>query len=313
MASDAYDVGKFGALLDAQFEYTGRRLATASADSTVRIWCTERHEVLSELRGGRAPVITLSWGRGRSGALLATGSSDGQVTIWREARPDFWQRAHDKHITGATSAVAFSDAEHGCLLAVAGADELGIVTMLYATRAAGPAGEQWQVTSFPAHEGGVIGLSWSPSTSAATLATGPSVGRAQNHAPRRFVTGGVDGSLYIWCAAGEKGDCWMKECELADERAGTGALRDVAWRPNLGIPTSMIASCTEEGIVCIWSQEVLGQPWYMRAQWTVAGDARRLSWSHAGMFLGVSVGDSDSLLFKESQKGPWERVHSFEE
>lgn len=308
MVTDSYDVARCGTLHDAQYDNAGRRLATGSSDGSVHVFDADSHQLLAELQGHRAPVFSVSWAHGsRFAPTLASGDADGQIIIWRESRPGApMQRVHDLNVTRPSNVVAFGPTEYGLLLAVAGGDDLGVVTMV--TRRETPGGgEQWQVTSFPAHEGGVVGLSWAPSNSASILASGPSVNRAATLAPRRFVTGGVDGTVCIWKGE-EKTDNWVEECTLSDEVMQNDAIRDVAWRPNVGIPSSMIASCTQGGVVVIWVQDILGMPWRLHCHWKVDGDARRLAWSKAGMFLAVSVGEAGRSLYQETKEGPWQLV-----
>mmetsp|Transcript_41425 Transcript_41425/g.119876 ORF Transcript_41425/g.119876 Transcript_41425/m.119876 type:complete len:320 (-) Transcript_41425:58-1017(-) len=310
-----YDASRFGALHDAQHDALGRRLATASEDKVVRIWSVERHEVVSELQGHRAPVKTLSWAHGRFSSTLASASSDGQIIIWREVKPGEWQQVYQHHVTGSVSVVAFCPPEYGLVLAVGGLDELGIVNIVSRREILAspvqPAGEQWSTKAFPAHDGGVVGLSWAPSTSAATLATGPAVSRAATHATRRLITAGADGRLCVW-HADAKMEAWSKQHELSDEQH-SGTVRDVAWRPNVGIPSSLIASCTEDGLVATWSQEMEGQAWQLRGSWRVGGAARRLAWSRAGTLLAVSVGGAGCELFREGPGAQWELVSNVDQ
>lgn len=312
MATGSYDVARHGTLHDAQYDYGGRRLATASSDSVVCLFDAESQELLAELSGHRAPVLSVSWMQSsRFASMLASGAADGHVIIWREARPGApitTQRVHDLNVTSAANVVAFGPAEYGVLLAVAGGDDLGVVTMV--TRREMPGGgEQWQVKAFAAHEGGVVGLSWAPSSSAAILASGPSVGRAANMAPRRFVTGGADGQICVWIGEEQTlGLHWSRECTLSDNALPRDEIRDVAWRPNVGIPSSLIASCTQGGVVAIWAQDILGMPWRLQCHWKVDGDARRLAWSKAGALLAVSVGEEGSLLYQETKEGPWKLI-----
>mmetsp|Transcript_105789 Transcript_105789/g.341279 ORF Transcript_105789/g.341279 Transcript_105789/m.341279 type:complete len:320 (+) Transcript_105789:50-1009(+) len=310
-----YDATRFGALHDVQYDYLGRKVATASADGVVRVWGAEKQDVQGELRGHRAPALTLSWGHGRFASTLASGAADGQVIVWREVKLGEWQAVHQLNVTGSVSVVAFCPPEYGLVLAVGGLDALGVLTVLTRREILAspvqPAGEQWQVTSFPAHDGGVVGLSWAPSTSAATLATGPAVNRAASHATRRLVTAGADGGICIWQGDG-KTDHWKKQQDLVDEQH-RGTVQDVAWRPNVGIPSSIIASCTQEGLVATWSQDMEGQPWRLRACWEAGGDARRVAWSQAGSLLAVSLGDDGSAIYKEGSGGQWELVSDAQE
>uniref|UniRef100_A0A7S4PSW7 Uncharacterized protein n=1 Tax=Alexandrium monilatum TaxID=311494 RepID=A0A7S4PSW7_9DINO len=311
-ATGAYDASSFGTLYDAQYDALGRRLATASEDKVVRVWNTERHELLTELRGHRAPVKTVSWAQGRFSSTLASASSDGHIIIWREVKPGDWQQVYEQHVTGSVSEVAFCPPEYGLVLAVGGLDDLGVLTILNRREIlASPvqqAGEQWLVKAFPAHDGGVVSLSWAPSTSAATLATGPAVHRAAAHATRRLVTAGADGNISVW-HADAKMDGWSRQHELSDERH-RGVVRDVAWRPNVGIPSSLVASCMEDGSVATWAQDMEGQAWQLQGCWRVDGDARRLAWSAAGALLAVSVGDGGCSLFREGPGAQWELVSS---
>lgn len=313
MANVTYDTAKFGGVLDAKYDGPGRRLATACADRVARVWGVEAGKLLSELRSHKAAVVTLSWAHGRFAGLLASGSDDGQVVIWREVRPEDWQVAHQINVTGSANVVAWCPPEYGLSLAVAGGDDLGVVTMVSRREGSGgnSAGDQWQARSFAAHGGGVAALSWSPSTSAATLATGPAVGRAAAVAPCRLVTCGADGAVSVWHTDG-KMDSWRKQHDLSAE-GFRGQPRDVAWRPNVGLPSSLLAACSDQGSVAIWSQDMDGQPWSLRACWQVDGDARRLAWSRAGMLLSVSVGDDGAAVYREGPDGAWELASTLEE
>ncbi|CAK0802865.1 unnamed protein product [Prorocentrum cordatum] len=217
---------------------------------------------------------------------------------------------------GPLTALEFCGAESGLSILAAGAgDELGILTVLarqftsITASTVQPKSDQWQSHPLPAHDGGIVALSWAPVSSPATLATGPAIGRA---APiqRRLVTAGVDGSICVWRCQG-KLDSWERQHELADERH-VGNVTDVAWRPNLGLPTSVVATCTDEGMVATWVQELGGHPWRLRSCWQVPGDARRLCWSAGGLLLCVSVGETSCLMFKEVVGGQWEQLEPVE-
>lgn len=299
--------GVSGPIWDAQYDGTGARLATAHGNGVVRIWGAERHEVQAELRGhGNSPVWTLSWAAVGSAPTLASGSVDGTVIISREVRPGEWHAVHRQNITGSVSTVAFGGGQQPTELAVAGTDELGVVSVV--TRRARGTHEDWQTSSFTAHGGGVAALSWAPAISPATLATGPAVARAaKRQCSRRFVTAGaLDGVLTEWRFDDKSG--WSKQRDLPAESCHSGALRDVAWRPHAGLPSSCIASCSEDGTIAIWLQDVEGEDWRIQASWAVPGEARRLAWSKAGTLLSVAVGDAGSLLYKEAADGKWLEV-----
>jgi len=308
-ASASYDCESYGGVHDVQYDYLGRRLATATGDALVRIWSVEKHEVIGELRGHRAPAICLSWGQSRYASTLASASDDGHVIIWRE-KAGTWQIIHQLNVTGCVSELALCPPEYGLMLAIGGFEEVGVLTIVTAKEIMAspvqPAGEQWLVKALPAHNGGIVGLSWAPSSSAATLATGPAVSRAATHAPRRLATAGVDGAICIW-HLDPKTQSWTRQHSLQDEQI-KGAIRGVAWRPNPGIPSSLLMSCTDDGNISSWVQDMEGQPWQLKTSWRVPGDARRLTWSRGGTLLAVSVGDEASFLFKEGAKGEWQQI-----
>lgn len=325
-----YDASKYGALRDVQYEHTGRRLATGSDDGVVRIWSVDQRDVISELKGHscQSSVISLSWAPGGSvpgQTTLASTSSDGQVIIWRESKTGEWVKVESTwtNVSNFAPAVAveFSPAEYGFILAVAGTD--GYVTLLTRKeQAASPgmgSGEQWVSRSFAAHEkDGLIAFCWAPSTSPARLAGGPAAARAPLTGPRRVATAAATGSVCIW-KHDDKTSVWScvqdlgVDADAAKAGLGLSDVRDIAWRPNIGIPASVLATCTQAGDVATWVQDMDGQAWRLQATWKVPGDARRLAWSKAGTVLSVSIGETGSALFKEGPLGHWSELSTFEE
>eukprot|EP00438_Fugacium_kawagutii_P032863 Skav216122 [mRNA] locus=scaffold1946:236820:237116:+ [translate_table: standard] len=95
---------------------------------------------------------------------------------------------------------------------------------------------------------------------------------------------------------------------MREELAIGGAVKDVAWRPNLGIPSSSVALCFEDGLIQIWTQDMEGQPWTPQVSWTVSAvSGTRLTWSKAGCMLAVSHSDRYQL-FKEGLVSQWTEV-----
>jgi len=242
---------------------------------------------------------------------LASGAEDGLVIIWREGKPStIWKPVRELSVSGSATAVEFCPHEYGLVLAIASsAGEVIIVTCREVSASPLlPPGEMWHTKSFEAHQGGTTCLSWSPSTSPGTLATGPAASRAAARAPRRIVTGGLDHVVRVW-QYDEQGDTWSVQQELEDAEH-KGLIRDVYWRPNLGIPTNIIASCTEYGSIAVWQQDMSGCRWECQSCWQVDGDARRLNWTKAGTLLTVSVEESRILFFKEGPGATWAQVFS---
>jgi len=320
---------KYGLICDAQADHNAKLLATGS-DAVVRLWNLESDTLEAELRGhdANSSVVAVAWATPTSAtifSMLASASSDGQIIIWRQSKTGEWQLVH-KTWTNLTnfmpaSKIAFCPPEYGIALAVGGLD--GNVTVItrkeVSVSAVMPAGEQWLAKSFTAHEEGLlIALSWAPAASPACLAAGPSASRMPLTATRRIVTASADGQVRIWNyeAAADGWSC-LQDLTKDESAAAAGlsksAVRDVAWRSNVGLPCSMLATCTEAGTVAIWIQDNNKQPWKLQASWSVGGDARRLTWSKTGHVLAVSVGEEGCVLFKEEQMGQWFQAATVDE
>lgn len=69
-----------GAVTDLAFSANGSRLATGSADGTVRVWDPHTGEQLLVLRGHSAAVSSVSFSP--DGSRLASASRDGTVRVW---------------------------------------------------------------------------------------------------------------------------------------------------------------------------------------------------------------------------------------
>jgi WD40 repeat protein len=62
------------------FTTDGKRIISAGADKTVRVWNATSGQLLFTLKAHQSPVTGVALGRG--GSLLATSSSDGTIKIW---------------------------------------------------------------------------------------------------------------------------------------------------------------------------------------------------------------------------------------
>ena len=215
----------------------------------------------------------------------------------------------DNSHTGSVNAICWSPWEFGLNLAAASTD--GSVSII-----SNKGGDKWsKKTIANAHVYGVNAVSWCPATSPATLASGPAVVAEQqqlqgNQPSQKIVTGGCDNLVKIWRLDEQTGDEWV-EMHRFDNH--TEWVRDVAWRPNVGIPSHTIASCSEDRSVIIWSQEMDGQPWKMHAKLELPAPVWRVSWSVTGSILAAACGDNTVQLFKESTDNEWVPVTSFNE
>ena len=208
-----------------------------------------------------------------------------------------WSMLHSLTVTGPTAAIAFCPAEYGLILAAAGSEGRDI---WFFTGKDGGRDCRGITETLAAAPGGLVALSWAPAASPSTLAAGPAA-KSASKAPRRLVSAAAR-SVRIW----RHEETWSMREELIQ---GPGpAVRDVAWRPNLGIPSSSVAMCFEDGLVQIWSQDMEGQAWNIQVSWSVNDEAWRLAWSKAGCMLAVSYGMNSCQLFKEGLVSEWKEV-----
>mmetsp|Transcript_9466 Transcript_9466/g.25666 ORF Transcript_9466/g.25666 Transcript_9466/m.25666 type:complete len:350 (-) Transcript_9466:21-1070(-) len=291
----------------AQLDHHGRRLATASADHCVRVWDVETRSFVTELNGHEGPVWAVAWSHPMFGPLLASTGEDRCVLVWQEAENE-WLLAHRLELQGPSMGLAFSPWEYGLQLVAASCD--GSVTVLSYCEGLEQE-ERWRVEAFRAHEGGVFAVCWAPATSPAVLNSAEPAGRSTVLGPRRLVTGGADSQVRIW-RHDELTDAWVDQHHFPTGEHGDW-VRDVAWRPNVGIPANTIASCAEDGTVVIWTQAMVGQPWGRQAKWPLGASAWQLSWSATGSILAVADSNNQVALYKEAQDGSWEEVDAFEE
>ena len=91
------------ALMDIEWSPDGERLATASEDTTVRIWNADTGVQQTLLGSHTGRVASLDWGS--DAGVLATGSEDGTARVWELVGT---RRPRDPHDSGGGGVVAFS-------------------------------------------------------------------------------------------------------------------------------------------------------------------------------------------------------------
>jgi len=97
----------------------------------------------------------------------------------------------------------------------------------------------------------------------------------------------------------------------------TDWVRDVSWGPSVGLPSNVIASCSQDGTVVIWNQDTTNNnntnTWTKRSLPKFPDVVWRVSWSITGNILAVSGGDNKVTLWKESLDGEWKCISQVDE
>ncbi|MGY1698648.1 P-loop NTPase fold protein [Geodermatophilus sp. SYSU D00766] len=279
-------------------------LASASADSTVRLWDPETGRLRATLAGHERYVSHVAWGRVGDRPLLASCGGDPTVRLWdpetgrlRAALAD-----HDGHVWH----VVWGRVDSRPVLASASADA---VVRLWDPET----GEL--LASLLGHEGPVVHLAWSRRGSPPVLAsagadrtvrlwnpeTGDLLVTLSGHtADVRHVTWGWDGEDLVFASASADGTVrlWNQDggAPLATLTGHAGAVRRVAWGSVGSQP--VLASVGDDSTVRLWAPfsgrllTTLTDPVGMRdAAWGRVGDRPMIA--SAGMDGTVRLWDPD--------------------
>lgn len=229
--------------------------------------------------------------------------------------------------TLSVNSIAWAPHELGSVLACASSD--GNVSILTFNDDG-----SWNVDVVAAHPLGCNAVSWAPAAVPGSLITAqgsqPSGGAdkdglsaaGSSQAVKRFASAGCDNIVKIW----EYSDSLGRWAEVEQLQEHTDWVRDVAFAPNIGLPRSYLATCSQDRTVLVWTQDGLNSPWTKTALNPSAGAGAaagstpsnavaankfpdtvwRVSWSVSGNVLAVSCGDGKVTLWKENLKGAWE-------
>lgn len=285
----SFDTSATGALHDIQLDYYGQRAAAASAEGMVVVFDLSegQQKMIGQLKGGHAgPVWKVSWAHPKFGSVIASCGYDMKVIIWKEVQPGNWQIAHmDSSHAASVNDVEFCPWEYGLRLACASSD--GTVSVLTYQQDG-----SWHRATFNSNTGGSQSLSWAPVQKRDGQPTGI----------MRLVVGGCDNSAVAFKFENE---AWSQE--FPPLPAGhTDWVRDVAWCPCES--ASVIASGSWDKTVIIYSQEMEGQQWRQVSRLTLPSKVQSLSWCESGSILGVSCGEDETHLYKETYDGSFEEV-----
>jgi protein transport protein SEC13 len=299
-------------------------------DRTIKVYNVGEtsYELAATLTGAEGPVWQVSWCHPMYGVILAACSFDGSVILYRETRPRDWSILYNaKHLhQSSVNSVCFAPHEWGLMIAAASSD--GKVSIL-----SHQPDNSWSVDYINDNPLGVNSVSWAPSGAYSLLAdttssesTGGDGGVDANAAvaaeaaaaaaaePPRLVTGGCDNQIRFWIQQSETGE-WIEDPSNAVEGGISHSdwVRDVAWAPLILPNVNMVASCSEDGTVIVWSQNEQGEPWTGHLLHTFTGPVWRVSWSETGHILAVSSGDADVALFKKGLDGKWHQMDSLKD
>jgi len=280
---------------DAQMDYYGNRLATCSSDRSVKIFDVKNgtQTLVADLRGHEGPVWQVSWAHPMFGNILASCSYDRKVYIWKETG-DQWTRVYEyTNHDSSVNSVAWAPHEYGLMLACGSSD--GAVSVISST-----GDGNWHSSKINnAHTIGCNAVNWAPAVSPGSLLDA-TPGQARVPQVKRFVTGGCDNLVKIWR---EEDGQWVEEQKL---EAHSDWVRDVGWAPSIGLSRSIIASCSQDRRVIIWTNDhAAGSSWSCTVLHMFDDVVWHVSWSVTGNILAVSGGDNKVSLWKESVDGQW--------
>jgi len=246
-------------------------------------------------------VWAVAWANPKFGTKLASASYDRKVIVWSEEN-GFWVKSYVYSGSElSVNSVAWAPHEHGLMLACASSD--GTISILSQNVNSNEWGPPVRIK---AHDFGVNSVSWAPTSIPLSILNVP---ESKESSILRFVSGGCDNLVKIW--AHDKNG-WKIEATLEGH---ADWVRDVAWSPNVGLPYSTIASCSQEGLVIMWvqsdrktwSKEEIRDPIFQNTSiW-------RVSWSTAGNILAVSSGDNTVTLWKENLEHQWKCISNLSE
>lgn len=269
---------------DAQLDYFGQRLATASGQ-TISVYAlsgeapNQQKTLQAELKDHTGPVWGVAWAHPKFDKLIASCSYDGKVTIWREGRVGQWLKIFTAPHDCSVNSVAWAPHEAGAVLAAGCGD--GTVTIL--TRQ----GNTFQAQSFMAHLGGVNAVSWASDTKEARLATG-----------------GCDNYVRTW--VNQQGQ-WVQPPQSGVKMCHRRWVRDVQWQPSVGAASHALASSSDDTTVAIWSKGP-NNTWALAASLPFESVVCSLSWSLGGDVLAVAQVTGQSSLWKQGGNGQWGAV-----
>lgn len=274
-------------------DYYSKRLATCSSDRTVKIFhVDDPRNAVATLTAHSGPVWEVAWSHPKYGSLLASCSYDKKVIIYKEdTSSGSWAQIHvASNHTSSVNSIAWAPHQYGLWLACASSD--GTVSVLSYRSA----DNTWSVKMIPVGSMSCNSVSWAPFGHIGS-----------NGTIARLVTGGCDNLVKIWKLDVTSGDDWGEDKE-GSIACHNDWVRDVSWAPNTGMMCNTVASCSEDGKVCLHTQDSATGKWRNKTLNEFKVPVWRVSWSVTGHLLAVSAGDNDVTVWKEDIDGTWNQV-----
>lgn len=303
MPAQKIETGHADIVHDVQMDYYGKRVATASSDTTIRITGvgnSSSGQLLATLTSHQGPVWQVAWAHPKFGSILASCSYDGRVIIWKEKNQNQWEQFYVFH-EHKSSVNSISWAPHELGLCIACGCSNGCISVLTARSDGG-----WDTSTIDqAHPLGVTSVSWAPETAPGSL-----VGSGLlDHPVHKLASGGCDNSVRVWKL---NDGTWKMDC-FPPLQMHSDWVRDVAWAPNLGLPKSTIASASQDGTVIIWTTVTKGgEKWEGKVLKDFKTPVWRICWSLTGNLLAVADGNNNVTLWKEAVDAEWNQVSTME-
>lgn len=307
MPAQKIETGHNDVVHDVAMDYYGKRLATASSDTTIKIIGVSssgggQQQHLATLSGHQGPVWQVAWAHPKFGSILASCSYDGRVIIWKEnpAAPNDWSQAHlfTDHKSSVNS-ISWAPHDLGLCLACGSSD--GNISV-FTARSDG----SWETSRIDqAHPVGVTSVSWAPATAPGALVASSGI---LDPPVQKLASGGCDNTVKVWKLYNGS---WKMDCFPALQKHSDW-VRSVAWAPNLGLPKSTIASASQDGTVVIWTVGKEGDQWEGKVLNDFKTPVWSVSWSLTGNILAVADGNNSVTLWKEAVDGEWQQVTTVE-
>ncbi|CBK23828.2 uncharacterized protein, partial [Blastocystis hominis] len=231
------------------------------------------------------PVWKIAWSHPRYGSLLASCSYDGSVKIFKFEDTSYSVFYTYEGHKASVNSVCWSPYEYGACLAAVSSD--GSMSCIYQKNE-----WEWGTTQTMICQLGCNCISWAPFRP----------GTSENANILRVAIGGGDGYVHIMECGQSVENGWEFESKL---RGHKDRVRDVAWSPQIGDSTDVIASCGRSKQVLVWTRKC-GKTWKQSLNKSYSEAVWRVNWSVNGCVLVVSYGVDGIDMWKERLDGTWE-------